>query len=203
MTRARASSAWRDATAMRFARHASRLSLVAILATLAACAGTPPRTMPEPITLPVNAEPAFQLARYADLPPGSHMLVRWDTAGLVGQLMQHLPALLSNRASLTLEREQLILSAGTPFRRSSLSFVDTATHSAHGPCRQAIHVWFAASGEIAGIHVEPQVCPGQACHEPAARQTAGRHLHLRHVARHRTTSILRGHASRPARTDTP
>lgn len=128
-------------------------------AMLAACAGPASRIMPDPITLPIVAEPDFQLARYDDLPSGTRMLVRWDTAGLVGRLMREMPALVSNRASISLVREQLIVSDGAYFRRIWFSFTDTATHSELGPCRQDIHLWFAPTGDLSGIYVDAQACP--------------------------------------------
>ena len=141
------------------AKYSKVLAIALAAFGLASCAGTLPRALPDPVELPVLAEPAFQTSSYSALPPDTKMTVLWSSAELIAQLKRRFPALNSNRSSLLLVEEQLILSNGSPNRRVWFSYGDEATTTMHGACSQNIYMWFMPSGDLAGTYVEQLTCP--------------------------------------------
>ena len=134
-------------------------SFLCMLLVLCSCVKHQVHPHPDPITLPVSAEPSFEKSSYSLLPAGSRMVVSWSTADLERKLKAEFPALSSELASLTLVQEDLITSNGVPYRRVWLSYGDDATWSMHGMCSQNIYVWFSSSGEIAATYVTRRQCP--------------------------------------------
>jgi len=133
----------------------------AILALSASSCGTVrPEPMPSPIQLPTHGEPSFQRITYAALSAHTDMIVRLDTADVIAALKNRFGATLSpDRSWLSFQREELILSNGTPYRRALFRHDDSATFNMHGTCGQNIYVWFRASGEVSDVFVEPLFCP--------------------------------------------
>ena len=116
--------------------------------------------MPEPIELPVRAEPKFERIRYAALPPETQMSVRMDTEQLIDTLKAKFSSkIIAGRSGFAIQDEELIISNGKPYRRVWVFHEDSATWDMHGACSQSIYVWFSPSGELANVFVENVACP--------------------------------------------
>jgi hypothetical protein len=139
------------------------LLFVAAIA-LTSCESTqPPKpsriSRPVRLELPVRPEPSFKEISYSELGSDKKMVVLHSTEDLIAMLKGKFPALNSERAALWFSKETLIVSDGITYRRIWFSYGDEATRSMHGYCSQNINLWFASSGTLARIYVDPMQCP--------------------------------------------
>ena len=132
--------------------------LIGILA-VAACASRSPTPLPDPVELPTREQPSFRVIGYPSLPDGVEMISRLSTSDLENKLKERFPSLATERASLTLEQEELIDAGGIPYRRLWFYYGDEATLTMHGTCGQNIFVWLGAGGNVSDMYVDPLNCP--------------------------------------------
>lgn len=139
-------------------RSAARILLVGSIA-LASCARMPTEPLYHPITMPVRAEPRFELAGPPTFDADSQNEAAPRDDALLAQLFNELPNLMTNRAAVTRKREQPIVFDAKPYRRVWLTYEDAAMNTMQGPCGQNIYVWLASSGELAEVYVGAMMCP--------------------------------------------